>query len=56
MQITRRQFGLAMVLGALALALSRMFGFLFHKRPADREVSGGGYPAKYWKRADHLGG
>ena len=56
MEITRRQFGIAMVLGIFALALSRMFGFLFRRGSGRKEVAADGHPARYWKRADHLGG
>jgi len=51
MQLTRRQFGIAMILGAVALAISRIFGSLFRFGSNNK-----GHTAKYWRRADHLGG
>jgi hypothetical protein len=72
MQITRRQFGITMIMGFIALAISRLLGPILKsplaplcKRgedgypPFGKGGVGGisnARPAKYWKRADHLGG
>jgi hypothetical protein len=58
MQITRRQFGLAMLLGAAAIVFTRLFGSFFslfrEKDQADRGPSG--FRARYWSGGNRLAG
>lgn len=58
MQITRKQFGLAMLAGAAALVFGKLFGSFFglfrEKNETDRGSAG--FKARYWKGGNRLAG
>jgi hypothetical protein len=58
MQITRKQFGIAMLLGAAALVFGRLFGSFFglfgEKRGGNRGSNG--FRARYWSGGSRLAG
>lgn len=58
MQITRKQFGIAMLLGAAALVFTRLFGSFFGLFRERTETGKGsnGIRARYWSGGNRLAG